>query len=145
MKKFLPAVSIIVLATCVNQGKSVFTQVDSSCNDILWNYDEGIGKAAKEDSSTVNCDILPILTGHSGYSITPKAQRYLHANGGSGLQNLNKGGNMMLTFLSVPFLPVMFAVSKLSLSPFIVLLQKLQIRLCPPDNSIRTGFRMNIL
>jgi hypothetical protein len=76
MKKFLPAVSIIVLATCVNQGKSVFTQVDSSCNDILWNYDAGIMKAAKQDSATINWDILPILTGHSDYSVTPKAQRY---------------------------------------------------------------------
>jgi len=75
MKKFLPALLIIVLATCVNQGKPVFTEVDSNRNDIRLNYNAGIVKALKEDSSTVSLDILPVLTGHSVYSVAPEAQR----------------------------------------------------------------------
>jgi hypothetical protein len=74
MKKFLPALLIIVLATCVNQRKLVFTEVDSNRNDIRLNYNAGIVKALK-DSSTVSLDILPVLTGHSVYSVAPEAQR----------------------------------------------------------------------
>jgi hypothetical protein len=38
------------------------------------NYNAGIVKALK-DSSTVSLDILPVLTGHSVYSVAPEAQR----------------------------------------------------------------------
>jgi hypothetical protein len=70
MKKFLPAVLIIVLASCVNQRKPVFIKVDSSRSDITFKYDASVVKAVKEDSSIVDIDIMPILTGHSVYGFT---------------------------------------------------------------------------